>query len=46
METRRHYEARIAQLRNEAAQETRKAARKELLLTAETIEKRMRRLFK
>ena len=45
MENKRHYETRIAQLRAEAAAETRRAARNELLLTAATMETRMRRLF-
>ena len=40
---RRHAETRIAQLRAEAERETRAAAKKELLLTASTIEARIAR---
>jgi tartrate dehydratase alpha subunit/fumarate hydratase class I-like protein len=40
----RHARTRIAQLREEAARETRKSARKELLLTASTIESRVERV--
>ena len=45
METRRDYENRIAQLRDEATRETREAAAKELLRMADALEAKMNRLF-
>lgn len=45
METKRHYEIRIAQLRDEATRETRTAAANELRRMADTLEAKMLRLF-
>lgn len=45
METKRHYQIRIAQLRDEATRETRQAAAKELRRMADALEAKMRRLF-